>query len=541
MRRRYNGYLVDWISSVLKKDKLETIVSAIKNKDKISNIIADNFETNKLYLAKILREEITKQFKGAYRPVVEVVLNSLDSREHSQTDHKVDIKLGNKKIVVTDNGSGMGIEEILKFLIVPFNTEKEGINEIGRFGVGFFSLLSYCLMSSRIKVIVETSLKKEAYRITFYTKKVPGTIEHEISDIFMVIDPIRRKTIGTTILVNHFYFTRNTLEHALISDLHTIPSYTSKISINGEVINNRSNVKYYKENVVLTIRGNEYKQAVSVGISTDDINRIVVTAHGVNVISKKIGTLFVKKIQINFPPAIRVVEGRDEFKIDDNYYLCIEAATKCLLRYLKDQQYSEHKYRVYILDILSTVATCFGIENASDFPNAEKIIKEDLPNSKYLVPLVDWQGLKEFIEDNKNEAIPCVHSVYTFWSPLFKMHEQFLSDHVTYGLEMDTSIAHRFLCAGSFDNIKDCFTLFFSEYLRGASKVIIVYCKKAGISPFYLTYDYKLLINAGHPSVTGAYSHEKNLYNNFCLGLRACDKDIKALLEEASIKKALNI
>ena len=90
------------------------------------------------YLRKILEEEIARPFSHPLRPLVELFLNAADA---SPPGAAVDIALDPAHAEVSDTGAGMDLRTLLSRLLVPFATDKLAGHHLGRFGVGFFSVL----------------------------------------------------------------------------------------------------------------------------------------------------------------------------------------------------------------------------------------------------------------------------------------------------------------------------------------------------------------------------------------------------------------
>ncbi|AUX46262.1 hypothetical protein SOCE26_077670 [Sorangium cellulosum] len=95
------------------------------------------------YLLKILDEEISRQFGHPLRPIVELVLNAADAARAPQP--LVDVAVADGRVEVCDTGAGMGLRAILSRLLIPFATDKRPGIDLGRFGVGFFSVLGFGL------------------------------------------------------------------------------------------------------------------------------------------------------------------------------------------------------------------------------------------------------------------------------------------------------------------------------------------------------------------------------------------------------------
>jgi hypothetical protein len=98
---------------------------------------------DRLYLRKLLREEVGRQLGHPLRPIVELILNGADACAGQATCGVVDISVDETFVVVTDSGRGMGLSTIVSRLLVPFATDKVPGVDLGRFGVGFFSALGF--------------------------------------------------------------------------------------------------------------------------------------------------------------------------------------------------------------------------------------------------------------------------------------------------------------------------------------------------------------------------------------------------------------
>lgn len=94
---------------------------------------------DRTYLLKILDEEVTRQFGHPLRPLVELVLNAADASRASRS--QVQVSVADGRVEVCDAGVGMGLRAILSRLLIPFATDKQPGLDLGRFGVGFFSVL----------------------------------------------------------------------------------------------------------------------------------------------------------------------------------------------------------------------------------------------------------------------------------------------------------------------------------------------------------------------------------------------------------------
>ncbi|WP_438023772.1 ATP-binding protein [Sorangium sp. So ce233] len=98
---------------------------------------------DRAYLLKVLDEEISRQFGHPLRPLIELVLNAADAARGPQP--LVDVAVTDGRVDVCDTGVGMGLRAILSRLLIPFATDKRPGIDLGRFGVGFFSVLGFGL------------------------------------------------------------------------------------------------------------------------------------------------------------------------------------------------------------------------------------------------------------------------------------------------------------------------------------------------------------------------------------------------------------
>jgi hypothetical protein len=97
---------------------------------------------DRAYLLKILDEEISRPFGHPLRPVVELVLNAADAVQRGAAPGvAVDVHAADGEVVVSDPGEGMDLEAIVSRLLLPFATDRIPGVHLGRFGVGFFSVL----------------------------------------------------------------------------------------------------------------------------------------------------------------------------------------------------------------------------------------------------------------------------------------------------------------------------------------------------------------------------------------------------------------
>jgi len=408
MHRTYDMPLVDWISIGLHSKTLEQALQAIRT-GKPLNIDVLNRKSNRKYMEKVLREEIFKQFSDKKRPKLETVLNAIDAgNNNAQRDYTVDIRARGNKFEVVDNGTGMDLEEILKFLIIPFSTEKTGLEEIGRFGVGFFSTFEYCLKEpKKAKIIVETGSKKENHKVKFYASGP------NIKDLRIRIKR-KGKRKGTKVLIKETEFGNRTVPEYLYKHLKGVPTYMARILQNRKPINDDSKNTWYSAPVELNAKGKKVTQKV--GFRKEKECAIFLTSQGVLVKSFRTEQ---PGSTISFPPAVQVVEGRDEFKIDENYKKCFEAYFRAFEKYIKDQK--ENKGRIEeIIEFIPNLASVFDIKNLSDIPNIDNIKETLLPGKLYALTDQQFDYFKPFLgEEIEKKAFKVSNQACSYWRELY--------------------------------------------------------------------------------------------------------------------------
>ncbi len=79
--------------------------------------------------------------------LIELVLNAADAARAPQP--VVDVAVTDGRVEVSDAGVGMGLRATLSRLLIPFATDKRPGIDLGRFGVGFFSVLGLGLSIRR--------------------------------------------------------------------------------------------------------------------------------------------------------------------------------------------------------------------------------------------------------------------------------------------------------------------------------------------------------------------------------------------------------
>jgi len=434
MNKTYDLFLIDWILTGLNKDKLEEAVDLIKNNKSLDDIITTN-ETNRRYIDKILREEVDKQFSSENQPLVQVALNSIDSKPDDWTeDYNINMRLGKNGFFIGDQGVGMSLDEILRLLIIPFGTEKNKFETLGWRGVGFLSCLEYCNeRPKRNKVIVETQKEDERYLVEFYS--VDGTVR----GLRMKVRGKRStRSRGTSVIIKRKFPKSNPVRYEcqnyLEDHLRNIPAYRANIYLNGEFINKPSG-KIYSIPVRLNLDGKEVTQKVGLLLNEhrhyqtnkpENSNMINLTSQGV----------LVKKLPIDnyigatvfFPPAVQVVEGWDEFKINDIYKLCIGKVFEALDTYIQNEKKTD-EFLTGISGLIPDLASLLAINALTDIPNIDELRQRFLEGKKYVLTRDEFEHYKPFLGNLfEQRAFVASSQNCSYWRALYGSRKEVNKD-----------------------------------------------------------------------------------------------------------------
>src|SRR3989338_1333307 len=237
----YDYPLVTWINIGLHRDSLHAALESIRAGKPLDRSLTKEAPSNKKYLEKILREEVLKQFKDPRRPLLEVILNSVDAKPRNfDKQYEVDIRVGRYKFSAADNGRGMNPEDILRLLIIPFSSDKNPLEDIGRFGVGFLSTFNYCLKDPGNKVIVDTSAAEEHTLAQFYAAgKTVGDLRMSLRH-----ENKSRKT-GTSVTIKTRITEKAETQLYIIEQLKGFPAYQARIMVNKCLVNEDDHGVWY--------------------------------------------------------------------------------------------------------------------------------------------------------------------------------------------------------------------------------------------------------------------------------------------------------
>jgi hypothetical protein len=184
---------------------------------------------DRAYLLKILEEEVGRQFGHPLRPVVELVLNAIDATPERPA--VIDVRIRDGAVTVTDTGVGMDLGTILSRLFVPFATDKRPGVDLGRFGVGFFSVIGLGLPDpASLSLEVETGDGSTGWSLRVLADgPEPSSLVCAIRRL-----PPRQ---GTSVRVRSALIDASELRVYLRDALHFFPPERAAIHVDGAPIN----------------------------------------------------------------------------------------------------------------------------------------------------------------------------------------------------------------------------------------------------------------------------------------------------------------
>ncbi len=426
--------LVDIIGLALNRVTYKKLLERIKQDQTIDDLnpIA-NSELAKGHREKILREEINKQFSHDYRPIIELILNGIDAKPRDyKGDYFVNINLNKKKVEIWDSGEGMDIEKILTTLLIPFSSNRDPEKNIGRFGVGFFSSLGYCTANpGSVNLSLTTTKDKSKYIIDFKAK------DENVKSLLCSISKGIGTRKGTRVRVK-FPYNIKKLKRYITSYLNFFDPERAKIKINNKIINEPKNNPHIKEYL---IKGNSGESSCTgCRIKLEKIEERPIIPLVWKKFKSKTNISFYSQgilinsayfpnynIKIDFPSDILLVEGRDEFKRDENYLKLLKDMIGYICKNNK-KIVSEFDPAFDISDLLVNLTHSSVLNNYNFY---EAIIETIAKNKDYLFEkgtyiIKDCDMMERYIDTIDffgKEIKPFIYTPksvrsYSFWSEI---------------------------------------------------------------------------------------------------------------------------
>jgi len=327
---RYKVPLAELVSKIVAANEPEysALQDVIVQKPDIRE---DTFDAlNIVDWEKALYDEANFQFSAKHRPLVEAVLNGVDSelRKEVRTfthdpKKEVQVDITEHGFTLKDTGEGMNLDTVLTKLLVPKLTGNmtDKADVIGRFGVGFYSLLSY-LKDTQDGVVVRTTNGREGWRISI--GKAPSEHE-ERGTLSVVISPLSEKERyrlheGTEVEIHAKGFDKKAATAYLTDTLQ----YKSEaaIMVNGEKINDTTSfdqLRYYTK---------DSRQAIRLlrSPTVSDTAQVALSVGGVKVESFLVtGFQLPETVVLDLPSNTALPKSRDKVEINEDTVKAVTA------------------------------------------------------------------------------------------------------------------------------------------------------------------------------------------------------------------------
>lgn len=412
----YEGDLTSFVAAALRSDTVDEIVEQAEAEEPID--IGEKNTDAEPYVEKMLEEEIEKQFGDPERSLVDLTLNSVDARPDDH-DGEYTVNLYNTpwSFTVKDEGDGMDAQTIVERLLVPFSSEKDPYEDIGRFGVGFYSSLEHPLANPEdSRVAVATNDGEDAYRLEFWSEG------DSVEDLNIAFGPSSKRSQGTTVSVKHPN-----------ADMDDISEYVDEYI--GSMDPGRVTFRGFIRQLNTLPEGEEHRgtfeydgeehNVVAVTDPGGVDGSITVTSQGVQIMDDR----FIHgNVHFNLPPVVKLVEGRNAFKQDDAYEKAVETGYQALAEGL-DATYDD----TFIHEMFPDLEIDLDVDVPTD-------IKEDVKNTTdegtYLVPYRgrtsnDMVGdrVKRFVApDVRDEIFTLGTKEQAFWNEVYRDTTDLVSD-----------------------------------------------------------------------------------------------------------------
>ncbi len=389
-RLRFLGPLVDLVAVGLYKPALTAVLSG--------DGAPPGPPIDRGYLLKILDEEIARPFGHPLRPVVELVLNAADAAPRGGL--AVDVTVSPGRVEVADGGEGMDLGAILSRLLLPFATDKrEGVH-IGRFGVGFFSVLGFgAAHPDSFALDVETGDGASGYVV-----RVAARGRDAATFVAGVYEIQARR--GTRVTVASALLDAASVRAYVEDALHFFPPERAVVRLGGVAVNDGRLVSggaYYEDEASPGMVGRFHLggRALAPGITA------AVYHAGVKVRScYAIGDLAL----VDFPGAVELTEGRDALKPGPAFRAVAAAFHRRLARIGADPLASDET-RLRIAELAGQVSAL--MLDSAGFRDAVADLVRSLLGDRHLVAADRAEALAAFLGPGAADRL---FSPESFWA-----------------------------------------------------------------------------------------------------------------------------
>lgn len=427
-RTVYEGPLSELVGASLRNDGVEALQRRAAGED--ADIRVEDSAIP--YIERVLEEEVEKQFSDAKRPFIELVANAIDARpEGYDGTYEVSVRPWRSSFTVHDDGASMGLEDLLQTFMVPFNSEKDAYEDIGRFGVGFFSNLNHCLDDGG-EVIVKANDGDQAYTTRFWSES--GDVE----DLQVRIREGGRSSRGTTVKIKDIDVDMAEVSEYVEDYFEYFDPERAVIKEWWRQVNEEPAGETYRDEVPLSVEGTPVRQPIRMTIdplADEEEATAKLYSQGILIRDEDLDR---GAFHVSLPAAVRIVEGRNEFKRDETYESVVDGIYGLLLDYVEDMD--DPGTREALVGMVPAVAD--SLQREPDPETVDALSDAVFPAGTYVLgtrdvpgqgPLNEYEQASRFFGEDVEEDVTGLDSyeATTFWSDLPGL-EQMVADRTEY-------------------------------------------------------------------------------------------------------------
>jgi len=414
-RLRFLGPLPDLVAVGLHRPALEAMAGGEVN--------VPPPPVDRGYLLKILDEEIARPFGHLLRPVVELVLNAADAVQHGMTlGAAVDVSAADGWVEVSDPGEGMDLAAILSRLLLPFATDRLPGVHLGRFGVGFFSVLGFGAADpASFTLDVETGDGDTGFLLHVTAAgSSAGSFRVSLHEI--------APRCGTRVSVVSGLLDAAAVRAYLEDALHFFPPERAVVRLGGVPLNDGSLVsggRFFDEEVGPGLRGRFHLggRGLSPGITA-------ATYHaGVKV---RACYAIADLALVDFPGVVELTEGRDALK-PGPAFAAVAGAFHRRLASLGDDPQMDTPGRLRVAELAGQISALM-LESASFREAAPELARALLAPGRFLVSADRVEGVVAFLGPAAAERIFAPESFWAVreWQGLVPGERELLEDELLF-------------------------------------------------------------------------------------------------------------
>jgi hypothetical protein len=434
---RFLGSLPDLVALGLHRPALDALAAG--DADVPAPIV------DRAYLLKILDEEIGRPFGHPLRPVIELILNAADAVQRVHVleggarwltpghDVGIDVVAADGSVEVRDHGEGMDLTAILSRLLLPFATDRIPGVHIGRFGVGFFSVLGFGAADpSSFALDVETGDGRKGF-LLHATAWGQGAGAFQVS-----LHEIGARE-GTRVRVTSALLEAAAVRAYLGDALHFFPPERAVVRVDGAPLNDGCLVaggRYFEDDAGPGLRARFHVggRALSPGITA-------ATYHaGVKVRAcYAVGELAL----VDFPGAVELTEGRDALK-PGPLFAEVAAAFHRRLSQLGDDPGVSPAARLRVAELAAQISALM-LESAAFREAAPELARALLAPGRFLVGADRAEAVLAFLGPGAAERLFSPESFWAAreWQGLLPGERELLEDELVLDAPEALSMAAR--------------------------------------------------------------------------------------------------